>query len=337
MIGIIDERVFNHMNEFEFIDSIKQKTYRNHSIIKGIGDDAAVFRQPYQDIVTAVDTFVDGIHFSRKTMDPYYIGYRVLAANISDMAAMGADPISYLISIVVPKDWHDSDLKEIYRGLNTIATEYQLDLIGGDTVIGEQLVLSVTINGAVAPNKARYRTLMRPGDYIFVTGTLGDASAGLELLLNDNIKLESNHRDYLIKRHRRPSPRVAFAKGLASIDRLALNDISDGISREVNELAQASQLTIYLEAEDFPISDALKQFSREEQVNHILNGGEDFELLGSVAPNQWTYVKEIAKKTNTPIKKIGIVKDEEHNNGKVFIMKDDEKRQLQASGYVHRN
>lgn len=335
MIGIVDERMFNHMNEFEFINSIKQKAYRNHSIIKGIGDDAAVFRQSYRDIVTAVDTFVDGVHFSKKTMEPFQIGYRVLAANISDMAAMGADPISYMISIVVPKDWDDRDLTEIYRGLNAIALEYQLDLIGGDTVIGEQLVLSVTINGTVANNKARYRSLMKPGDYIFVTGTLGDSAAGLEFLLDDNNEIEC--AEFLVNRHRLPSPRVAFALKLAPLDRVALNDISDGVANEANELAEASKFTIYLEENNLPISDALKQFSREKQLDYILNGGEDFELIGSVAPANWEFVKKTAVRTNTPVKKVGIVKNEERNNGKVFIMKEDGNKLLEPSGYVHRN
>src|SRR5699024_7772372 len=117
MIGLVHERVFHYMNEFEFIDSIKQGQYRHPSIVKGIGDDAAVFRSSYQDIVTAVDSFVENVHFSRKTMDPYHIGYRILATNISDMAAMGAEPISYLTSIIIPNDWNDQELREIYQGL----------------------------------------------------------------------------------------------------------------------------------------------------------------------------------------------------------------------------
>src|SRR5690606_19802122 len=139
---------------------------------------------------------------------PFHVGYRSLAANLSDMAAMGANPISYLVSIVVPKNYSNYDLQEIYRGLETLAKKHQVDLIGGDTVTGEQLVLSITVNGAVLAGKARYRDLMRPGDIIFVTGTLGDAAAGLNILL-DKQSVDFG-ADYLINRHRMPTPRVEF-------------------------------------------------------------------------------------------------------------------------------
>lgn len=323
------------MDEFEFIDSIKQRYYRQSSTIMGVGDDAAVFRSSYQDIVTAVDTFVEDVHFSRNTMEPFYIGYRALAANISDMAAMGAKPISYLISIVIPKGWDYAELEEIYRGLGTIAQEYNLDLIGGDTVTGKELVISVTINGVVTRGKARYRSLMKSGDYIFVTGSLGDSAAGLELILNGNA--EGRDSEFLINRHRLPTPRVNFSSQLEQIDRVALNDISDGIASEANELAEASKLTIYLDEREIPVSNALKQFSSDQQRDFMLSGGEDFELVGSVAPSDWESVKNIAKKTNTPIKKIGYVKDEQMYNGKVIIIRENGNQLLKPSGYVHQS
>lgn len=335
MISIVNERMKSDMKEFDFIDSIKQKTYRNQSIIMGIGDDGAVFRQTDQDMVTAVDTFVDGVHFTKRTMSAFQIGYRALAANISDMAAMGADPVSYLVSIVVPKNYSDNELKEIYQGLDSIAEKYQVDLIGGDTVTGDQLVLSVTINGALNPNKVRYRHSMKPNDYIFVTGTLGDSAAGLDLLIEGHADIE--RVDYLIDRHRMPTPRINFSKGLENIDRIALNDISDGLASEANELAQASKLTIYLEESTLPISKELEQFTRKEQIDYILNGGEDFELVGSVAPENWAEMTDIARHTNTPIKKIGYVTDEVRHQGKVFLKNKDEMQQLKSSGYVHEN
>ncbi|SEN97693.1 thiamine-monophosphate kinase [Amphibacillus marinus] len=325
------------MDEFSFIEAIKQPFYRNQQIIRGIGDDAAVFREPYRDVVTAVDTFVEGVHFSRKTMEPFHVGYRILAANLSDMAAMGAEPISYLVAIVVPSSWSDNELKEVYRGLATIAKKYKVDLIGGDTVIGAQFVLTVTINGAVERGKARYRHQMQANDLIFVTGTLGDSAAGLSILL-DNKRTNSVETSYLINRHRMPTPRVPFAREMARLRCVALNDISDGISSEANELAQASGLTVYLDENQIPISKALAQFPIGDQQMFKLSGGEDFELLGSIAPSEWDKLKEVAQKSATQLTQIGFVKDESERNGKVFIKSDgDYYRLLEPNGYVHRS
>src|SRR5699024_10384081 len=146
------------MDEFSFIDSIKQYTYKQSSLKKGIGDDAAVFRQPSEDIVTAVDTFVEGVHFSRKTMDSFHVGYRALAANISDLAAMGAAPAFYLVSIVIPKTWPIEEIEQIFFGMKDLAGIYKLDLVGGDTVSGKELTISITVIGYVDRNKARYRS-----------------------------------------------------------------------------------------------------------------------------------------------------------------------------------
>src|SRR5699024_3573657 len=186
------------MDEFQFIDSIKQTTYNQPSLLKGIGDDAAVLRASNKDVVTAVDTFIEGIHFSKKTMNLFQAGYRILAANISDMAAMGAQPKFYLVSIVIPEGIKDEQLADIYAGMNDIATQYKMDLIGGDTVSGNQLVMSVTIIGDVERGKARYRSDAKPHDIVFVTGTLGASRAGLELLLTEK-NIDANEE--LIKIH----------------------------------------------------------------------------------------------------------------------------------------
>src|SRR5690625_389178 len=117
------------MDEFSFINSIKPSTYRQSSMIKGIGDDAAVIRESAEDIVTAVDVFVENVHFSRETMNPFHIGYRALAANLSDMAAMGATPTYYLVGAVVPKNWSSGELHEIFKGMRHLADKYAVDLI----------------------------------------------------------------------------------------------------------------------------------------------------------------------------------------------------------------
>ncbi|MBM7573621.1 thiamine-phosphate kinase [Aquibacillus albus] len=322
------------MNEFEFIKSIQQRNYKRSGLRKGIGDDAAVFRQSYQDTVTAVDTFVENIHFSRKTMEPFHIGYRVLAANISDMAAMGCDPAYYLISIVIPKEWTEQELHEIYQGMNDIANQYKLDLIGGDTVSGSQLVISVTIIGFVDQNKARYRSDAVDGDVIFVTGTLGDAAAGFHLLSEGNNN-DMDKYNYFIQRHRMPTPRIAFSNALKELNRVALNDISDGIANEANEIAEASHVTMNIHYDRIPIHQSLKDFSAEQQRAWSLSGGEDFELIGTVSEKDWPYVLEIAASTNTKVTSIGYVTNHQNLNGHTILIENGIGKQLNKSGYTH--
>lgn len=317
------------MDEFSFIDSIKQATYKQSTLLKGTGDDAAVFRQPSQDIVTAVDTFVEGVHFSRQTMTPFHIGYRALAANISDMAAMGASPVFYLVSIVIPTHWSESELNEIYDGMRSLATTYPIDLIGGDTVSGKELCLSITVIGYVASGKARYRNVAEDGDIVFVTGTLGDSQAGFHMLTNPGQFMD---KGFYHRRHRLPNPRVDFALKLENIPRLALNDISDGIANEASEIAEASGVSITLTFEKLPTSESFGQFKKEQQRNWILFGGEDFELIGTVSKKNWSFVKQAAKQTNTQLTEIGYVDTSKHF---VYLQEGNERMPLDKKGYTH--
>ncbi|WP_163970895.1 thiamine-phosphate kinase [Oceanobacillus halotolerans] len=320
------------MDEFEFIESIKPKTYKQSSVIKGIGDDAAVFRQTAKDIVTSVDTFVENIHFSPITMNPYYIGYRALAANLSDLAAMGAEPAFYLVSIVIPDKWSDSSIQEIFMGMKSLANMYKMDLIGGDTVSGEKLSISITVIGYVMKGHARYRSLSVNGDIVFVTGTLGDASAGLHIMTHEGSYIEEA---YLKKRHQMPSPRVPFALQLEHINRVALNDISDGIANEASELAKDSNVDIHLIADNIPIHASLEQFTLMDQRKWKLFGGEDFELIGTVSSKDWPNVKEAAEKSDTKLTKVGYVTDPKSTEGKVFLHEEEKTSLLKKHGYTH--
>ena len=321
------------MDEFEFIRSIQPSYYKNPSLLKGGGDDAAVFRQPSCDIVTAVDTFVENVHFNRETMTPFHVGYRALAANISDMAAMRAEPVFYLISIVVPSEWQQQELTEIYQGMKAIAEDYHMDLIGGDTVSGSELCLSVTIIGYSDWGKASYRNHARDQDIVFATGTLGDSRAGLYLLTHPSIKIEN--RDFFIKRHQLPSPRVSFIKELSAVPRLSLNDISDGIGSEATEIAEASNVTIHLRDEEIPIHPSFQNFTEEQQREWKLFGGEDFELVGTVPEKDWILVQKAAEKTGIEVSRIGYVKDKAETNGRVVLETGAAREILKKSGYTH--
>ncbi|MFC7063241.1 thiamine-phosphate kinase [Halobacillus seohaensis] len=317
------------MDEFSFIKSIQPTGYRQSSLIKGINDDAAVFRQTSQDIVTSVDTMVEEVHFSKKTMTPYHVGYRALAANLSDLAAMGSTPAFYLVSLVVPKGWNKEELSELYRGMQELSDKYQMDLIGGDTVSGKELCVSITVFGYVIKRMARYRNSALAGDIVFATGTLGDARAGLECILT------GQDEPFLMGRHRMPSPRVHFAEKLTVLERVTLNDVSDGIANESNEIAEASAVDLHLDFEKVPYSPSVATLFPDKYEEWILSGGEDFELLGTVSEKDWSKVQEIAKQTNTVVTPIGVVKESVDQEGRVYMVKNGEKSILNKSGYTH--
>lgn len=320
------------VDEFEFIERIKQRAYQQSSLIKGIGDDAAIFRAHGYDIVTAVDTFVDQVHFTTKTASPFHIGYRALGANISDIAAMGAEPKFYLVSMVIPSTMQQDALLSMYDGMKQLASRYKMDLIGGDTVSGKELVVSITVIGYIQPCKARYRSDATEEDIVFVTGTLGDSAAGLYILLNE---LDVSHRDYFIHRHQMPNPRVEFAHGLKKLDRVCLNDVTDGVANELREIAEASDVTITINDESIPIHHGLRQFSSTNQHRWKYFGGEDFELIGTVSSWNWPTLQHIAKKVNIKVTKIGMVQPKVNNKAEVLLNKAGTTSVLQKEGYTH--
>ncbi|GEN53860.1 thiamine-phosphate kinase [Halobacillus faecis] len=322
------------MDEFSFIRSIKPDHYRQSSLIKGIDDDAAVFRPSGHDVVTAVDTMVEGVHFTRQTMEPEQIGYRVLAANISDLAAMGSTPAFYLVSITIPSDWTHGELERVYDGMKKLGNTYQMDLIGGDTVSGSELSLTVTVIGMVGKGKARYRSAAEAGDVLFVTGTLGDSRAGLEWLLNPKGQASKDHT-YLIQRHQTPVPRVSFAANLSHLERLALNDVSDGVANEANEMAGASNVDLYIDLKALPFSEPIRNVFPEDYVDWGLSGGEDFELLGSVSEKDWPHVLKAAEQAGVTVSRIGHVKTKEGPEPVVRVNKSGEWERLTSSGYTH--
>lgn len=319
------------MDEFEFIRSISQGNYHQSSLIKGIGDDAAVFRQPYKDIVTAVDTFVEGVHFTKNTMDAYYVGYRALAANISDVAAMGAFPAMCLVSITLPKTWDTEEPLSVMAGIKDMAKQYNIDIIGGDTVSADTFVLSITIIGYIAQEKSRYRSTALPNDVIFVTGTLGDAAAGLSILLENGKKAE--WMNYFIDRHRMPQPRIAFTQAITSLDRVTLNDVSDGIANEASEIAEASGVDFQLYDRAIPVAANYELFPTHKQFDWKYFGGEDFEILGTVPAADWDTVREIAKEIGIRVTDIGHVLS---GKGQVYIEQNGNNSLLPKRGYEHK-
>jgi thiamine-monophosphate kinase len=319
-------------DEFAFIKAITPKNKQSEDIVVGIGDDAAIFRSVIGfDTIACTDTMVEGVHFKRETMDSFHIGYKAIAANISDIAAMGGIPLFYLVSIAIPKQWDETNLIEIYKGMEQLATEFEMNLIGGDTVsTSGPLVVNVTVIGKVECGKGIKRSHAKPGDVVFITGTTGDSAAGLHILLNE--KTRNNDTDTLVQKHQMPKPNVKIGRILQHAKRVALNDISDGTASEAIEIAEASGVDLLLYEEHLPLSKEILSFGREQALRWGLFGGEDYELIGTIDTHSWNKIKNECDALSINITKVGEVLK---GNGKAFLKTADKTEQLLKQGFNH--
>ena len=259
------------MDEFELIRRYFDRKGEVRGVAVGIGDDGAVLTpEPLKQQVQVIDTLVEGVHFPPDT-HPADIAYRAVAVNVSDIAAMGAQPrwMSLALTLSNPDEqWVES----FSSGLFDAAEEFDIALIGGDTTSGPTVTVTVTITGDVEPGAALLRSGAKTGDAIFVTGTLGDAAAGLKLLQRG----ESD--DFLVQRFLRPTPRIATGRALVGKANAAI-DISDGLAGDLAKLLAASGVGGEIDIDKLPISESLRErFAVEERRNLALCGGDDYEL-----------------------------------------------------------
>ncbi len=325
-------------DEFDFINKITPKETYQASLVKGIGDDAAVFKSSEMfDELICMDTMVEGVHFTKQTMTPFMIGYKALAVNLSDIAAMGGIPTYYLVSIAVSQDWSEADLRKIYAGMSQLAHNFSIDLIGGDTVSSKQgLIITVTVCGKIEKGSSLYRHYAKPGDVVFVVGQLGASAAGLELLLKNGLDHDyTKQEQMLLKAHQLPEPQIAAGRILAaSGEKIALNDISDGLASEANEMAKASNVTLHLEYDKIPKSTYINEYSREQQRKWCLFGGEDYFLIG-------TMPKQASKKINQMFDQKGIdltiIGEVCFGAGEVYLTEQNKTAILPNKGFNHFN
>jgi len=264
------------VDEFELIQRYFVREDDAPGVVTDIGDDGAVLRpEPGQDLISVIDTLVAGVHFPRD-IDAADLGYRVVAVNLSDIAAMGGRPRWMTLALTMP-DAHEAWIAAFAGGLHEAAAEHDVSLVGGDTTKGEEVVVSVQITGDVGEGKAIHRTGACIGDTIFVTGTVGDAAAGLELLS------AGKHDEYLSGRFLRPSARVGFGQALVGVATAAI-DVSDGLFGDLQKLLTASDVGGEINLENLPISDALSSsFDKAAQCRFALSGGDDYELCFTAA------------------------------------------------------
>ncbi|OBW97141.1 thiamine-phosphate kinase [Gallibacterium anatis] len=249
-------------------------------VMLSVGDDCAITEiKPNRRLALTTDTLVEGTHFL-PSISAADLAYKAVAVNLSDLAAMGAEPAWISLALTLPKideQW----LSEFSQSLFQILDHYNVDLIGGDTTKGT-LSLTITAHGLVAKDKILCRHTAKPGDWIYVSGTLGDSAAGLQLLLQQS-KIENDDQRYLLQRHLRPTPRVLMGMELAGIANAAI-DLSDGLISDLQHILERSQCGAVIELDKLPLSKPLlNQFSLEQAQKFALAGGEDYELCFTVA------------------------------------------------------
>lgn len=265
----------------------------------GIGDDAALLNPaPGHQLAVSVDTLVAGVHFPADA-PARRIAHRALRTNLSDLAAMGATPLAYTLALTLPaaqRAW----LEEFSAGLREVATEFPIALIGGDTTRGGQLVVTVQVFGEVPSGQALLRSGARAGDTIFVTGTLGDARAALDLLHLPLDALDDRQR-FLLDRYYRPTPRLAFAQALRGIATAAI-DVSDGFAADLGHILQASAVGAEIALERLPLSGAVPA---DQAHRHALSGGDDYEICFTAAAADEQKISALAVDLSTRVTAVG--------------------------------
>ncbi len=313
-----------HLGEFELISLFTRgMARRGEGVVVGIGDDAAVLRPPPgEDLVATVDAVVEGVHFDR-SFTPEGVGWKSVAVNLSDLAAMGARPLWGLVALATPKAHDPALLARMGRGIASCARRHGLSVVGGNVTSASELSLTVTVVGAVRRGRALLRSGARPGDLLAVTGTLGDAALGLE----------KGASPALVRRQRRPSPRLKVGRALAGIARAAV-DISDGLVQDLGHLCDASRLAAVVEVERLPLSASYRKAAkgRPDPFEAALSGGEDYELLFALPPRRVDAALAAARRARTPLTFVGRLKP---GRGVEVVNGGGERVAVRCSGYDH--
>jgi thiamine-monophosphate kinase len=304
------------VREFQLIEHLHRRFGRaGLSVILGIGDDTAILKPlPGRHLLLTTDLLVEDIHFTLSTATYEEIGYKAAVANLSDIAAMGGTPHALAVSVAIPSSRTVSAMDKLYRGLMAACRPYGVSLIGGDTSASRHgLFVSVTLTGYGVPTRILRRDGARIGNIVYVTGTLGDSLANLQLLRTRS-KKELRRRDvrYLVTRHRKPTPRVQAGQFLAAHGlATAAIDISDGLSGDLVHLCEQSGVGAEIDAAALPLSHAGRAYAVETKTDPIqlaLRGGEDYELLFTVPATRRAALERLRRHAGCRLTPIGIIR-----------------------------
>ncbi len=329
------------LGEFRVIDHITSKATKNNtSTIYGVGDDAAVINPTGKQLVISTDLLLEGIHFDLTYFPLKHLGYKAVVVNLSDIYAMNAAPSQITVSIGVSKRFCLEDLDELYSGIYLACEMYGVDLIGGDTTSSlTGLTLSITALGMVEDNNICYRSGAKENDLICVTGDLGAAYMGLQLLErekkvfqgNRNVKPQFEGYDYVLERYLKPEIRKTFFEQIKNLDIKpnAMIDISDGLSSEALHICKNSKVGCRIYPEKIPVDQQTYRIAEEMGIDPFvaaLNGGEDYEFLFTVPIHQHDKIK-----LTEGISIIGHITPE--NSGAMLVASNGQEIKLTAQGW----
>jgi thiamine-monophosphate kinase len=309
------QRKLSQVGEREVIKHIRRRfAQEGQHLLTGIGDDTAVLKASAlgqtgaKDLLLTTDVLVEGVDFDLRYSSFHQVGFKAMAANLSDIAAMGGMPRFYLVTLGLSGDITLDQLNQLYEGMADMANDYKVSLIGGDTSATQDgIFVGITVLGEVEEGRALVRSGARVGDHIFVTGTLGDAAAGLELAKTGALLAHAFLP--LLQRQFYPTPRVEEGRlistsGIAS----AMIDLSDGLASDLRHICEESKVGAVVEADTLPLSNALLEYARrarKDPLRYALTGGEDFELLFTVSEREKSYLLGLTRKKRLKLTKIG--------------------------------
>lgn len=290
------------MGEFGLIDLLaKMASGEDERLLIGIGDDAAAWQGDDSIQLASVDSFIQGVHFTPETTPWQDVGWKALAVNLSDIAAMGGIPRYALVSLSLSDDTEVEDVAALYTGMLNLAKQYGVTIIGGDISNAPLVSISITILGSSPTKQILTRPTAQPGEMVAVTGRLGAAAAGMELLKSQR-RLDPEAATRLKNAFLHPTPRIAEGLLLVEQGVKTAIDISDGLVSDLNQICKASLVGARIEVERVPVEPTVKTAFSERALELALSGGEDYELLFTASAE---VIDKVKKAASCPVTAIG--------------------------------
>jgi len=333
------------LGEDNLVQGLAERFAGRHSrLLKGIGDDTSVSSQKGgRALLVTTDILIENTHFKRGYTPPYLLGRKALSISLSDIAAMGGEPLFFLVSLALTPGTPKKFIDELYRGLDAVARESGCVLAGGNTAkAGREMTVSTTVIGEALVKKVVYRKGAAAGDLVFVTGTVGGSALGLKALSShEGLALKRAAWKDSVKRHLDPAPRLKAGRALAKAGlATAMMDISDGVALDLKRMCTESRKSAVIYLSSLPVSDELKAYGertgKSPLLDFALTGGEDYELLFTSPEKNLRKISALSRKLGLPMTPIGRIMGRKKDRVVVTVLDEDgEPMELKKLGFEH--